>query len=125
MDGSPGMTLRDWLELAMLIVLTISSVARWIQRRETNDQTLGRRVASLEEHEDDKVDAAELDRVEKALEKTERDLRDLVTAQGTRFHNKVTEFNVAVGMRIETLRLDIVDLRRRIDAHIDQNQKNG
>lgn len=42
------MTLKDWVELILLIVLTIAAIARWIQSRESSDTTLTSKVADLE-----------------------------------------------------------------------------
>ncbi len=101
-----SMTFKEWIEVVLLVVLTGNTVVRWIARRETDDETLGTRVTTLE----------------RALEKTERDLKDDLVQQGTRFHTKVGEANVSIGREIGGLRSEVGELRRRIDEHIDRNK---
>lgn len=123
----PSMTLKDWIELGILVLLTGNTVARWIQRRETVDQNLGLRVATLEEGQDEKADVAEVARLEGEIEKVEQALKAATTQVGDAFHRKLNQVNVDIGKLasqrdVDTLRRDVEQLRARIDDHIDRNK---
>lgn len=115
------MSLKDWIELALLILLTITSIVRWIQRRETNDQRLGERVSTLEEGWDDKVDAGDLEALQNDVDR----LRTELGKASESSHRKFGEINVAIGRcatqrDADAIRREIEQLRKRIDDHIDR-----
>ena len=122
---SPPLSPKEWIELTLLVLLTGNTIVRWIQRRETVDERLGERVATLEEGVDDKVDAAEFQRLETAIEQLEKDAKASTTQVGDAFHRKLNQVHVDLGKLasqrdVDTLRRDVEQLRKRIDDHIDR-----
>lgn len=64
-----AMTLKDWVELVLLTIVTLLAGGRWLQSRETSDTDLSTKVEDLEDKQawDHKQRRADVERINRDI----------------------------------------------------------